>query len=214
MNIIILGPQGSGKGTQAELLVKKYGFNYVEMGEILRSIADSNNPKAKEIGGKINSGKLAPDELVRLIAWDFINKHDKNKGFLFDGYPRSEAQYDHLVDMLEKFGKKIDLVIFLNISEKETIRRLSARLTCEKCDRTWNSITNPPPSPGECECGGKLMVREDDKPEAIKIRLDIFNENTTQILKTTKKEGILHEVNGEQSIEAIHEDIIKIIENK
>jgi adenylate kinase len=213
MNIIVLGPQGSGKGTQVKMLLDKYGFNRVEMGDILRSIASSDNPKSEEVRGFMNRGELVPDEFVRLLVWDHINKQDKEKGFIFDGYPRSLAQYEQVSDMLRKFGKKIDLVIYLKISEAETIRRLSARRTCEKCGKIWNMITNPPPSADECECKGKLTQREDDKAEAIKVRLKTFNEKTVKILDTAGQEGILREINGEQPIEKIHEDIVKIIDN-
>ncbi len=214
MNIMILGPQGSGKGTQAELLVKQFGFNYVEMGEILRSIANSNNPKAEEIKGYLNSGKLVPDEFVRTVAWDHISKkesslREKKKGFIFDGYPRSVAQFEQLEDMLRRFGKKIDKLIYITIPEEESIKRLSARRDCTKCGRIWNQITNPPPGPETCECGGKLTQRGDDQPEAIKNRLGIFHANTGPILKKAREEGILTEVDGERPIEAIHEEIVK-----
>ena len=116
MNIILLGPQGSGKGTQAEILIKEFGLHHFEAGKILRSIANSDNPHALEVKRALTSGNLVPDELVRLIAWDFINKH-KNAGFIFDGYPRSVAQYEQLKDMLARFGQKIDYVLNIEISE-------------------------------------------------------------------------------------------------
>lgn len=200
MNIILLGPQGSGKGTQAELLVQKYGLNYVEMGKILRSM-----PEVKE---SIDKGELVPDEYVRQIAWDHINKQDKEKGFLFDGYPRSLEQYKYLEDMLRKFGKRIDRVVYLYITPVESIRRLSARRTCEKCGEIFNLITNPPKNPEVCDkCGGKLLQREDDQPEAIKRRLELFNERTKPILEKARQDNILMEVDGERPIEQIHQEI-------
>jgi adenylate kinase len=213
MNIIVLGPQGSGKGTQVQLLVEKYGFNRVEMGDILRSIATSDNPKAEEVRGFMNRGELVPDEFVRLLVWDHINKQDKEKGFIFDGYPRSLAQFEQVSDMLRKFGKRIDLVLSLKLSEDETIKRLSARRTCEKCGKIWNLITNPPSTEEFCECKGRLLQRVDDQPEAIKIRLKTFSEKTVAILDTASKEGILREVDGEQPIAKIHEDIVKVLKD-
>ena len=209
MNLILLGPQGSGKGTQAELLVQKYGLNYVEMGKILRSIAESDNQYAKIVKEMIDKGELVPDEYVRLIAWDHINKQDKEKGWLFDGYPRSLEQYEYLEDMLRKFGKKIDWVVYLFISPEESIRRLSARRTCEKCGEIFNLVTNPPKNPEICDkCGGRLGQREDDQPGAIKRRLELFNERTKPILEKARQENILMEVNGERPIEQIHEVIV------
>ncbi|MEK9200773.1 MAG: nucleoside monophosphate kinase, partial [Patescibacteria group bacterium] len=169
MNLLILGPQGSGKGTQAQLLSDKYGFYHLEMGNILRSISKSKNKHADVIANSINTGNLVPDEYVRLIAWDHINQyHSSVKGFIFEGYPRSLAQYEHVEEMLRKFGDRINKVIVVEISEEETIKRLSSRLTCVRCGRVYNTITAPPPELGTCECGGELTLREDDKPEAIK----------------------------------------------
>jgi len=179
MNLILLGPQGSGKGTQAEMLVKKYGFNYVEMGNILRSIANSDNSKSGLVKEYQARGELVPDEFVRLIAWDHLNKQDKSKGFLFDGYPRTLAQYEHVADMLRKFGQKIDKVLYLELSPQESVRRLSGRRTCERCKEIFNLITKPPKEETKCDkCGGKLVQREDDTPDAIKKRLEIFYEIT------------------------------------
>lgn len=213
MNIIVLGPQGSGKGTQVKMLVTEFGFNCVEMGEIMRSIANSDNPKAQEVRDFMAKGKLVPDEFVRLVAWDHINKQDKEKGFVFDGYPRSLPQFEQVEEMLRRFNKRIDKVIYLHISEAETIKRLSSRRTCGKCEKIWNLLTNPPPQNDKCDCGGDLFQREDDKPEAIKVRLATFKEKTLPILDRASKDGILEEINGEQPIQAIHEDIIKIINN-
>ncbi len=182
MNIILLGPQGSGKGTQAQLLVEKLGLQHFEAGKILRSIADSDNQHAGAVKAAINSGNLVPDELVRLIAWDFINKH-KNGGFIFDGYPRSVAQYEHLQDMLMKFGKKIDRVIDLEISEGETIKRLTKR------------------------------KREDDTPEAIGKRLQFWRQQTMPVIERARQEGILLKIDGERPIEVIHKDINDQINN-
>jgi len=210
MNLILLGPQGSGKGTQAELLVQKYGLNYVEMGKILRSIAESDNQYAKIVKEMIDKGELVPDEYVRLIAWDHINKQDKEKGWLFDGYPRSLEQYEYLEDMLRKFGKKIDWVVYLFISPEESIRRLSARRTCEKCGEIFNLVTNPPKNPEICDkCGGRLGQREDDQPGAIKRRLELFNERTKPILEKARQENILMEVNGERPIDIINDEIVQ-----
>lgn len=208
MNLILLGPQGSGKGTQAELIVAKYGLNYVEMGGILRSIANSDNKYAKIVRDAVDGGNLVPDEYVRLIAWDHINGSDREKGFLFDGYPRSVAQYEHLEDMLKKFNKKIDRVIFLEVSEAESIRRLSSRRVCERCSEIFNLVTQPPKNAQKCDkCGGRLGLREDDKPEAIKRRLQLYRERTTPILEKALGAKIALEIDGERSVEKIFGEI-------
>lgn len=207
MNLILLGPQGSGKGTQAEILVEKYGLNYFEAGKILRSIP--------EIRQTLNRGELVPEEYVRLIAWDFINKHDRNKGFLFDGYPRSVAQYDHLQDMLKKFGKRVDLVINIGIPEEESVRRLSARRMCTKCGEIYNLVTEDKPDGNECaKCGGDLYQREDDKPEAVRRRLEIYRDQTHPVFEKALGEGIGIEVNGMQSILDVAKEIERVINEK
>ncbi len=208
MNIILLGPQGSGKGTQAELLEQKYGFNYFEAGKILRSIAVSDNAHAKVVKQAMDKGDLIPDEYMRLIAWDFISKHDKNKGFLFDGYPRSVDQYEHLQDMLARLGRKVDWVVNIEISQAESIKRLSSRRTCSKCGEVYNLITNPPKGDKCDKCGGELAQREDDQPQAIKRRLSIYRSQTHPVFERAMAEGIGIEVNGERPIEVIHQDIL------
>ncbi len=209
MNLLILGPQGSGKGTQAQLLADKYNLVHLDMGRILRSVATSDNVHAKVVHEAIMAGGLVPDEYVRLIAWDHISKtHATGKGIVIEGYPRSLAQYEQMEDMLRKFGDRIDKVILVNISEEESVRRLSSRLTCLKCGRVYNTITAPPPANGTCECGGELVLRDDDKPEAIKRRLQIYRTQTTHIVERAQEEGLLLEINGEQPIETIHLEIV------
>lgn len=209
MNLIILGPQMSGKGTQAKMLVNKYDLNYVDMGSVLRSIAGSDNKYAKTVAEFTSKGQLVPDEFVRLIAWDHVNKQDKTKGFLFDGYPRSVAQYEHVVDMLKKFGKKVDYVFFINISEAEILRRISGRRICEKCGKIYNFVTGPKPVEGKCECGGELRSRSDDTTEATKNRLDYYKNTVMPLIEYLKTKGNLMEINGEQSIEKIHQEIVE-----
>ncbi len=188
MNILLLGPQGSGKGTQAQLLVNNFGSDHFEAGKVLRRIAASDKPNAKIIRETLDKGGMVPDEFVRLIAWDYINKHDKARGFLFDGYPRSLGQYNQLKDMLMKFGQKIDLVIDLEISEAETIKRLLSRRGIEQ--------------------------REDDLPEAIQKRLTTYRSTTHPVFLQAQAEGIGVVVDGMRPIEVIYEDIAKLIRAK
>ena len=207
MNVVILGPQGSGKGTQAEMLVKKYQFNYVEMGKILRSISNSDNPIAFQVKESMNKGEKVSDELAQKIAWDHLSKTKTEDDYLFDGYPRGLTQYIHLEEMLGQFGQKIDKVVYIQISDEEVVRRLSARRTCKICGNIYNLITNPPPSNDKCDCGGELLQREDDYPEAIIKRLEWGK--TIDVRERARQEGILIEINGEQAIGDIHREIIE-----
>lgn len=210
MKIIIQGPQACGKGTQARLLAQKYGWMHFEMGKILRSIVHSDNPAAAKIKDTLNSGGLVPDELVRLIAWDFVKKN-YNKGIIFEGYPRSVAQYEHLQDMLKKFNKRINALISIDIPEQESIARMSDRRTCIKCGRVYSLAID-----GEitkCSCGGDLVFREDDKPEAIKRRLQIYNEQTIPVFEKARSEKIAIQVNGLPPITDVHLEIVRLLEN-
>lgn len=189
MNVILLGPQGSGKGTQAELLANKFNLKVFSAGQILRN---STDPVIKEA---LVSGNLVPDEVLAKIVKQFI---ENNSGIIFDGFPRVLSQYELLKTMT-----KIDAVINIEIPEEETIRRLSLRRTCDQCGEIYNHE-------GKCDkCEGNLVQREDDKPEAIARRLSIYREQTHAVFEAAMGEGIGHEVNGVQSIDEVFSDICR-----
>ncbi len=196
MNIILLGPQGSGKGTQAELLTEKYHLQHLEMGRIFRC---SKDPEIIEM---VNKGKLAPDEVTGKIATEFIEKHHPRvSGFVFEGYPRTIDQYQHVKDILGKYGRKIDMLFNIEISEDETIARLSKRRTCENCGKVFSRE-------GVCDnCGGMLKQREDDKPAAIKRRLAIYRKLTHPVFEQAVLEGVGVKINGQQTIEQVFKEI-------
>lgn len=211
MNLIIFGPQGSGKGTQADLLIDKLGLFYFEAGSFLRELAK----KDKNIDETINiRGRLIPDEIVNKLVTEHLEKNvPERDNLLFDGYPRSVRQYVFLKNWLRQMGKSISSAIFLEISEDESIKRLSARRICEDCGAIYNLITNPPEGI-KCDCGGKLTQRQDDTPEAIKERLKLFKEVTSPLLEVFNKEGLLIKVDGERPIGVIFEDILDQVERK
>lgn len=206
MNIIILGPQGSGKGTQANLLAKKLNLFYFDMGEFLRE-ESKNNPVLDEIVNK--KGGFVPEEMSTPLALKYIeSKVPERDGIVFDGVPRSRKQNSILGEWLKEKGKKIDRVILLEVSEEVSINRLSARRMCRACGKIYNLITEPPPTPNKCSCGGELYQREDDYPEAIKKRLSWYRELTQLLLEDYESKGILVKVNGEKPIDEIFNDIV------
>lgn len=208
MNIIILGPQGSGKGTQAELISVKFNLFYLDMGKFLRGIAEKNPLVDKIINER---GKLLPDGIVFSLMSEYVApKVPTRDGILFDGYPRSPAQYELLKQWLGEKGKKVDRAIILEISEQVSIKRLSARRICEKCGTIYNLITNPPVN-GLCKCGGSLYQRKDDEPQAIKERLSGYRKTTEPLTRELAKEKILTKLNGERPIDEIFADIVKIL---
>jgi adenylate kinase len=207
---VILGPQGSGKGTQAELVAEKYDLVHIETGKILREIACSDHPLSSEVKRTMNEGKLVSDKILENILEDVLVSADKN-GFVFDGTPRDIDQFNLIDRILSRSGKKIDLVILISISENETIKRLSSRRTCEKCGKVYNILTNPSPGGEKCECGGTLIQREDDFPDLIKKRLQTYYKETSAVLSEARSKGILTEINGERPIKEIFNDINQAI---
>jgi len=211
MNIVLLGPQGSGKGTQAKLLVDKFSLYYFEMGKFLRELAKTN-PLVYEYQNK--KGQLVPDDVFFFAMKKLLEgKVKENNDLLLDGFPRNIRQYETLKNWFEQLGTKINKVIFINIPEEITIERLSGRRTCVKCGKIWNLNTTPtPPTPEKCECGGELVQRDDDKPEQIKLRLNEYHKNTEPLLDLFKKENILVEVDGNRPINTIAKDLQEVVE--
>lgn len=212
MNILLIGPQGSGKGTQAEKLVEKSGLFYVEMGGILRDAAKTN----PTIDRLINiEGKLVPDNVALSLVIDKIEKENPTKdGIIFDGFPRSVAQYEMLSSWLLESGKKINVAILIDIPDEESVKRLSARRKCGECGKIWNLVTQPkPPSENKCECGGDLVQRKDDTPEVIKERLNAYHSTTDKLVQLLEQKRILIKIDGTKSIEDVTGDIVGSLSN-
>ena len=207
MNIILFGPQGSGKGTQAEAIEKEFKLYHLSMGDALRAEIKAQTPLGKKIKKIVDSGILVPCEITNAIALkNYKDKKNKN-GIIFDGYPRSEKQW-----AFTKKNFKIDAAIELDLSEAESVRRIASRRMCPKCGRNYNLIYLKPKVAGYCDDDkSKLIQRADDTPKAIKDRLKIYHSQTEPLKKEYKKLGILHVIDGEQPIVKVHKDILKIL---
>lgn len=207
MNILLIGPQGSGKGTQARLLCDKYGFFYFESGAYLRRMAETH-PDIKEM---LNEGKLVPDKEMTSYLAAYLDSQNLYDDIIFDGFPRTVTQYNFFKSWLTDKHVKMDLGIVLNITEEETIRRLSARRFDPATGKIYNLITEPPPADVDA---GKLIQREDDKPEAIKKRLELYRSQTAPLIAELKKDTTVVEMDGAQPIEVIFNDITRLIDER
>lgn len=206
MRIIIFGPQGSGKGTQAELIARRHGLPYISTGDIFRFNIKNETELGKKVQEFMSAGNLVPDELTNEIVHNRINQPDCEAGFVLDGYPRNVAQQKFLEGITQA-----DHAVVIEISDEEAVKRLSNRLAC-KCGLSYHTQFNPPHEAGKCDkCGGELYKRDDDQPEAIKNRLEIYHQETEPVYTKYDQKGILHKVDGEKTIEEVYEQIDKAL---
>ena len=203
-NYILLGPQGSGKGTQAKLIAAKYNIPHISTGDIFREMRAQNSVIGKKVRELIDNGNLVPDEITNQIAADRLARPDCKQGFVLDGYPRNLVQAQFLEQK-----KHVNKCIYVEVSNAESIKRITARRVCSVCKADYNTIYIKPKKEGVCDkCNGKLMQRDDDTPEAVKKRLGIYYKETKPLLGFYKKKGVLLKVNGEQPVDKVFEGVV------
>jgi len=210
MKLIFLGPPGVGKGTQAALLSEKYDIPQISTGEVLRQAVENKDELGLIAQKYMDKGELVPDDVVIGIV--------KNKavnlpnGFILDGFPRTIAQAEALDEMLESFGYSIDAVIQIVAEDEVLVERLSGRMTCKECGRNYHIVNMPPKKAGICdECGGELIIRDDDRPGSIRNRIKVYNEKTTPLVSYYENSGKLVQIGGDGSIEKIYKNIIDVL---
>jgi adenylate kinase len=214
MRLIFIGPPGSGKGTQAQLLSKRLGLLQFSTGDALREALARDTPEGRKAKSYMTGGQLVPDDIVNAIVTARFRAPDRPQHFIMDGYPRTLAQALIFDALLKDLNLALDAVVFLNVEDQEIIRRNSARWTCinPDCKATYNTITKPPKTPGRCDlCQQLLYQREDDKPETIRRRLQEFHARHGEILQHYARQGLLVEVPGSGEIEEIHANILKAL---
>ena len=208
MNLILLGAPGAGKGTQAELLVKKLSIPAISTGNMLREAMANGTELGKQAKQFMDEGSLVPDELILGIVADRVAQADCANGFILDGVPRTLAQ----AVALDMRGVKIDHVVSIEVDDSEIEGRMTGRRVCSKCGASYHIVANPSKIDGICDsCGGELIIRKDDKPETVRHRLEVYHESTEVLKGFYEMTGRLVKVNGSQSIEGANEDILKAI---
>src|SRR5262245_10357446 len=216
MNIILMGPQGAGKGTQADLVGPRLGLAKLATGDLFREAIASGSELGQQVEGPYSRGELIPDDLTLSLVEERLEQLDEDpeiRGALFDGFPRTRAQAEGLDAVLEKRGERVDRVVEISVPRNVLIARLAGRRVCPNCGATYHVVFNPPKSDEICDrCGHKLMQRADDTPEAIGRRLDLYDEKTAPLLDFYVQRGLLKRVSGEQSIDDVTEDILAAIQ--
>lgn len=213
MNIILIGAQGSGKGTQAEQLERTLGIPHVASGDLFRKAIDEKADLGLKAKTYLDRGELVPDDITVAMVLGRLEEPDCRAGVLLDGFPRTVAQAQALDKGLQDAGRQIDLVIYLNVPREELLRRLSGRYICRANQHVYNVNSHPPKVAGICDLdGSELYQRSDDTGEAVQRRLDIFFNETIRLLDYYGGQHKLREVNGNQSIDQVQAVLLKTIE--
>lgn len=204
MRLILLGPPGAGKGTQATRLVEKHGIPQISTGDILRAAVREGTPLGKTAKSYMDSGKLVPDSVVIGIIEERLKAKDCAKGYILDGFPRTVAQADALTAAVAKMGQKIDHVLSVEVPNEELVQRLAGRRTCKGCGAMYHVRFSPPKAAGTCDkCGGELFQRDDDQEATIRSRLKVYDEQTAPLIAYYRKAGLLRPIDGKGGMEEI-----------
>jgi len=213
VRLILLGPPGVGKGTQASAIVKKYNIPHISTGDIFRANIKEGTELGKEAQSYMNKGLLVPDDFVVSIVKDRLEKEDCKDGFLLDGFPRTINQADSLDQELEKMGIKLDKVVNIDADKEILIQRAIGRRICKQCGATYHVEFNPPKKENVCDLdGGELFQREDDIKETVATRIEVYLEQTQPLINYYSKKGIILNVDGTRPIEATFETIVNALE--
>ena len=213
MNLLIVGAPGVGKGTMSRFLVAHYKLVHVSTGDMLREAIKEKTPVGLKAQEYMSKGNLVPDEIIHDIIIERLSKNDINRGFLFDGYPRTVAQAIDLSNILNQLNKKIDAVLNLQLDDEIITKRITGRRTCPSCGSIFNVYYNKEKVDGVCDnCGAELVTRDDDNLESLKSRLEEFYKNTKPVIEYYDKQNIVYNINADQDREAEFKDIQKVLE--
>lgn len=202
MNIVLLGAPGAGKGTQAQKLVAEFGFAHISTGDLLRAAVKAGTKLGVEAKGYMDAGKLVPDALVIDLVKERLEADDAQNGFILDGFPRNTAQAVTLDSELAAMGRNLDAALLVAVPSESVVGRLSSRRTCKSCGYTAPAGVDVCP-----RCNGEMYQRDDDKPETIRHRLDVYENQTAPLVEYYKGHSILKEVNGDRPVDEVYADV-------
>lgn len=212
MKLVLLGPPGAGKGTQAAEIVKKYNVPHISTGDIFRKNIGEGTELGKKAKEYMDKGLLVPDELVVAIVKDRLSEADCREGFLLDGFPRTVDQANALDNELKSLDYKLDYVINIHVDKESLIERAVGRRICKDCGATYHIKFNKPKVDGKCDlCGGELFQRSDDTEETVTKRIEVYLEQTEPLIGYYKEKGILVDINGDQDIDKVFSDIVDVL---
>lgn len=212
MKVIMLGAPGAGKGTQAKQIADKYNIPHISTGDIFRANIKNGTELGKKAKTYMDQGLLVPDELVVELVADRIQQDDCKNGFVLDGFPRTIPQAEALDTALENINEKMDYAIDVDVPDENIINRMSGRRACLSCGATYHIVSIPTKVEGICDrCGNPVVLRDDDKPETVKKRLEVYHEQTQPLIDYYKKQDILRTVNGVQPMEEVFKAIVEIL---
>ena len=202
MNIVLLGGPGAGKGTQAQKLVSEFGFAHISTGDLLRAAIKEGSKLGMKAKGYMDEGKLVPDDLVIDLVKERLEADDAQKGFILDGFPRNTAQAVTLASELAAMGRTLDAALLVSVEPSVIVERLSSRRTCRSCGYTAPAGVDTCP-----RCGGEMYQRDDDKPETIQHRLDVYQSQTAPLVEYYRGHSILKEVDGDRPVDEVYADV-------
>ena len=212
MKIIMLGAPGAGKGTQAKKIAEKYQIPHISTGDIFRANIKGGTERGMKAKTFMDQGMLVPDEITIGMLMDRIGQEDCINGYVLDGFPRTIPQAESLTKALAERGEKVDYAINVDVPDANIINRMSGRRACLGCGATYHITFNPPVKEGICDtCGQELVLRDDDKPETVKKRLDVYHQQTQPLIDYYKNAEVLAEVDGTQPMDAVFQGIVEIL---
>jgi len=215
MKLILLGPPGAGKGTQAAMLEEKYSIPQISTGDMLRAAVRDQSPMGAKAKQCMDAGELVSDDIVVGIVKERLQHEDCRQGFILDGFPRTLPQADALKKVLIEIDKPLDSVISLQVDTDALVERLTGRRTCGKCGKGYHLKFDPPGADGRCRvCGGELVQRDDDCEETIRNRMQVYYQQTEPLEGYYRSEGLLAEVDGMADINAVHAAIVEALQGK